>query len=126
LIFFLFFILPCCLYANLSIFLIPAALFAANTVNIVDILILQLVLFVMYCSFAHSAGHQHFRISLHILFVHVTITLLESCGWFIKYVALQNELMLCIKTGGWKRTCRHTAEAHVIACGYAGTHAMIT
>jgi len=32
------FILPCCLYANLFIFIIPAALFAVNTVNIVDIL----------------------------------------------------------------------------------------
>jgi len=43
-----------------------------NTVNIVDILIPQFVLFVFYCSFAHSAGHRHFLISLHIPCQHVT------------------------------------------------------
>jgi len=32
----------------------------------------------LYYSFAHSAGHRHFFISLHILYVYVTIQLLES------------------------------------------------
>jgi len=69
-------VMPPCL--DLFRFLIPAAVFAVNTVNIVDILIpiLQFVLFVLY--FAHSAGHHHFLISLHILYVYATNKHLES------------------------------------------------
>jgi len=77
--FFWLFILPCCLYALLFTFLIPAHLLVVNTINIVAILILWFVLFVLYCSFAH------FLIPLHILYVHVTITLLESLIYSIIY-----------------------------------------
>jgi len=72
--------MPCCLCAYLFIFVIPAA----------PLLWILSVLWIfwssnsrcciLYCSFAHSAGHRHFFISLH-LYVHVTNKLLKS--WII-------------------------------------------
>jgi len=60
--------MPCCLYAYLFIYLIPAALFAVNTVNMLDILIPPICVICI----------AHFFTSLQILYVYMTIKLLDS------------------------------------------------
>jgi len=75
---FLFFILPC-LYAYLFIFIIPAAPFALDTVNIVDIMIppIRVICIVLFCcTFRWASPLFHF--TAHPVCVGETIKLLES------------------------------------------------
>jgi len=77
-------------YLTMGIFCIIKANFSSfSTVNV-----LIPPIRVCLCSFADSAGHRHFFISLHILYVYVTIKHLESC-------------IPIILSDWWKGACIH-------------------